>query len=778
MSESGSIHEIIRLGSEEAEQHCRRHVTPEVLWMALCRVNDPVVAEVFREQKCERGDLLQKLRVFAQQRSEGLKPVVGAEVKISEDSFRHLKHARQAAETAGRHQPLAGDLLLELSENVDTDIDLVLREAGTKGRKLAEGCRDRLKHLVPEPALPGGEKGPAAGRNPLAAFGLDYSELAREKRIGPVVGRRQEILHVLQVLARKQKNNPVLIGEPGVGKTSVVEGIALRALEPTAPAIIRGKRVVEISLSRMIAGTKYRGEFEERLNGVLAEAERDDSVILFLDEIHMLVGAGAAGSDAMDAANIMKPALARGRLKLIGATTPDEYRKHIEADAALERRFQPVAVREPTPAETVEILTGLKETYEAHHGVKYLPEALQAAVELTVRYVPERRLPDKARDALDQAAAQSRIRTLSNPAEAQPAVEIGREQVAATIAAWKGIPVEQLNDAERDHLRDLGSRLRGRVKGQDHVVDALAQSVQIALLGLSNPSRPHGVFLFAGPTGVGKTELARALASELFGSEAALIRIDMSEYMEAHAVSRLVGAPPGYVGHDEGALLTDAVRQRPFCVVLLDEIEKAHPAVVNLFLQVFDDGRLTDSKGRIADFRNTIIVMTSNLGAAEGNDDERGVFGLQPNPEPSEKLKQCVEEAVREHFPPEFVGRLSGVFVFNSLDRATARLIVDKFLKRLQEQLQPHRVRLDFSDDVYDLLLEVGFSVKYGARPLERAIEQLLRVEVARSLLDRPPLTDERTLSVLREGDRMRLVWDDELDATSFEVDPSQIDPG
>jgi ATP-dependent Clp protease ATP-binding subunit ClpC len=759
----------MRLGHEEAEQHCRRHLLPETLWMALCRVQEPMVADLFVEQRCDRAQLLEKLREFCAPRAAALKPVEGPDVKISDASFRHLKRARAAAEAAGRLEPAALDLLLELSDGIDPDLDGVLRANGASARRLAEGCHTRLLKMAP--ATAGHAGAPQPQRNPLAAWGTDYAELAREKRIGPVIGRRQEILQVLQVLARKQKNNPVLVGEPGVGKTAVVEAIALKAVEPSAPAILKNQRIVEISLARLIAGTKYRGEFEERMTGVLAEAEGNPNVILFIDEIHMLVGAGAAG-DAMDAANIVKPALARGKIRLIGATTHDEYRKHIESDPALERRFQPVLVREPTPDETVEILTGLKPSYEAHHGVTILPEALRAAVELTVRYVPERRLPDKARDALDQAAAQARIRTLSQTQPGVAAVAIGREELAATIAAWKGLPLEQLNEAERDRMRNLADRLAARVKGQDHVVAAVANAVQMARLGLSNPTRPHGAFLFAGPTGVGKTELARALAHELFGSDAALTRFDMSEYTEPHTVSRLVGAPPGYVGHDEKALLTDAVRQRPFSVLLFDEIEKAHSAVLNLFLQVLDDGRLTDAKGRTADFRNSIIIMTSNLGAAEGTDDERGVFGLHQNPEPEQKLEACVLAAVREHLTPEFLGRLTGVYVFQRLNRASARRILDKFLDRLQEQLKVHKVRLDLADDVHDVLLAAGFSQKLGARPLEHAVEQMLRVEVARRLLDRPPLLDERTLCVLRDGESLKFLWDDEADEAESVIDP------
>ncbi|NOX55405.1 MAG: ATP-dependent Clp protease ATP-binding subunit [Planctomycetes bacterium] len=764
MRSTSGLSDVMRLSSEEATRFCRRHVMPEVLWCALCRVADSIVESTFADQSVRRPALLEELRSYAASKAALLKPVVGSDVKIASECFYHFKQARRRAEASGRQHPAPGDLLLQLAEHVDPEIDGLLRQMGSSAQRLAQSCYQRLKTATPERVVahPGAATTPAAQKSLLDTFAIDYTELARRNQIGPVIGRRKEILTVLQVLARKQKNNPVLVGDPGVGKTAIVEAVAIHSLQPTAPPTIRKKRLVELSIPQLLAGTRYRGDFEERLNGVLREAEQNPDVILFIDEIHTVIGAGATGG-AMDAADIMKPALARGRLRLIGATTPEEYRKYIESDPALERRFHPIHVEEPTPEQTFEILQGLRESYEAHHNVIFLPEALEAAVQLTVQYIPDRRLPDKARDALDQAAAQARICTLSFNGEdaVESRIEIGRQHIAATIAAWKGIPVEQISESERERLKSLAERLRQRVRGQDHVVQAVAQAVQMARLGLSNPDRPNGVFLFAGPTGVGKTELARALAEQLFGDEGTLVRFDMSEYMEPHSVSRLVGAPPGYVGHDEGALLVDAVREQPFCIVLLDEIEKAHPNVMNVFLQVFDDGRLTDTKGRVADFRNAIIIMTSNLGAEEGADQDRGVFGLQPRPDAADQLSDSVEAAIREHFAPEFLGRLTGIHVFHALDKTTCREIVDKFIAKLQQQLEPHKVRLDLADDVYDLLLETGFSRQYGARPLQQAIDRLLRTEIARLLLDEPPLLEERILSVLRAENRLRLVWAD-----------------
>jgi ATP-dependent Clp protease ATP-binding subunit ClpC len=760
MSEAHGLEEVVRLASEEARDHCQRHLLPEVLWVALCRVEDPVLIDVFTQQNIDRQVLRRWLRGLGASRAQVMKPVTGKDVKISQDCFHLLKQARARAESAGRPHPAPADLLEELASNADPDVSEVLRQLGTGGHRLAEACRAAARRTGAEAPRGEGRSSPA-----LKAFGKDYRELARAKRIGPVIGRRDEVLQVLQVLARKEKNNPVLVGEPGVGKTAVVEAIALRALDAAAPPVIKDRRIVELSLGSLVAGASHRGDFEERLQAVLREAEQDESVILFLDEIHMLVGAGGTGN-AMDAANLLKPALARGQLRLIGATTPAEYRRWIESDAALERRFQPVRVEEPTPAETLDILRGLKESYEAHHGLTFAPEALEAAVELTVRYVPERRLPDKARDALDQAASQARIRTLTFRPEDQAATTIGRQEVAAAVAAWKGVPVGQLAADERQRLQGLAERLRARVKGQDEVVEAVTEAVQMAYVGLSNPRRPHAVFLLAGPTGVGKTELARALAEQMFGDEAALVRFDMSEYMEAHTVSRLVGAPPGYIGHDDGAQLVDAVRRRPFCVVLLDEIEKAHPQVLNLFLQVFDDGRLTDTKGRTADFRNTIIIMTSNLGAAEAMDDERGALGLRTRGEVCARLIPAVGEAIAAHFPPELLGRLTSIHVLRPLDRDASRQIAVRHVERLREQLKGHGVRLDLADDVYDFLVSRGFSAKLGARPLEQTIDHLLRAPIARMLLERPATGRERTLSVLRDGEGLQLVWDDAVSAS------------
>jgi ATP-dependent Clp protease ATP-binding subunit ClpC len=754
MSHPSGLDDVYRLGVEEAAAHCGRHLLPEVLWVAVCRVEDAAVGSVFEGLKVDRQQLRRRMRAAAAEKAGVLKPVIDEDVKIAPESFLLLKRARSRAEQMGKTHPGPVDLLETLGHEAGPDVDELLREFRTRGSAVADACR-----LARGRAGPAASSGGGSGATPLLnQFGKDYRELARLKKIGPVIGRRDEILQVLQVLARKEKNNPVLVGEPGVGKTSVVEALALMSVTEGAQPVLKGKRIVEIAPAALVAGTRYRGDFEERIGGILREAQQDPDVILFFNEIHMLVGAGAgSGGDAMDAANILKPALARGQFRLIGATTPAEYRKYIEADGALERRFQPVRVREPSRDETVTILQGLQGVYEAHHGIRFAPEALEAAVDLTVRYVPERRLPDKARDALDQAAAQARITTL-NYRGGEAALTVGRAHVAAAVADWKGIPIEQVGREDRERLKTLGDRLRARVKGQDEAVDAVTRAVQTALLGLSDPRKPHAVFLFAGPTGVGKTETARALAEFLFGSERALVRIDMSEYMEPHAVARLIGAPPGYVGHDEGGQLTDAVRQQPFSVVLLDEVEKAHPQVSNLFLQVFDDGRLTDAHGRVVDFSNTIIILTSNLGATDALEEERGAFGLLGGRAgPSQQARQDVNEAVRRYFPPEFLGRLTEILVFRPLDRGVARAVAAKAVDRLKAQLIEHGIRLELADDVFDLLVREGFDSRLGARPLERAVDRLLRSPAVKLLLDQPGNGTPRVLSVRCEDDELRL---------------------
>ena len=638
---------------------------------------------------------------------------------------------------------------------------------------------------------------PAAGQTQQAAvqsktptldeYGRDLTAAAREDKLDPVIGRGKEIQRVIQVLSRRTKNNPVLIGEPGVGKTAIAEGLAQIIVKGEIPDILEGKRVMMLDMASMVAGTKFRGEFEERMQKVVNEIRGTEDVILFIDEVHTVVGAGAA-EGAIDAANIMKPALARGDLQCIGATTLDEYRKHIEKDAALERRFQPVLVGEPNEEDAIKILFGLRDRYEAHHRVKITDEALKAAVTLSERYLSDRFLPDKAIDLIDEASSMVRLAAHTAPPDVkeleaelerirrekeaaiagqeyekaaemrdrekaqQKKIESEREnwksaqkakksvvdvdEITGVLAGWTGIPVARLNQEEMEGLLKLEERLHERVVGQDEAVVSVAKAVRRARAGLKDSRRPVGSFIFLGPTGVGKTELAKSLAKSLFDSEDAMIRLDMSEYMEKHNASRLVGAPPGYIGYDEGGQLTEAVRRRPYSVVLLDEIEKAHPDVFNMLLQVLEDGRLTDSTGRTVDFRNAIIIMTSNLGSSFA---KRNVVGFGVNQEQDtshEAMKSRVDEALKKMFKPEFLNRIDETVIFHALTGEQIKQIAQLMVGELQKRLAARDIEMTVEDSVYEKLAEVGFDEVFGARPLRRAVLRLLEDPMAEAILE------------------------------------------
>lgn len=641
---------------------------------------------------------------------------------------------------------------------------------------------------------PGGAEGQAAvktGRRgttrALDQFGTDLTALAKEDKLDPVVGREREIERVIQILSRRTKNNPVLVGDPGVGKTAIVEGLAQRIAQNQVPETLADKRVVSLDMSGLVAGSKYRGEFEERLKAVLNDIRSAGNIILFIDEMHTIVGAGAA-EGAIDAANILKPALARGELQCIGATTLDEYRKYVEKDAALERRFQPIMVDEPTREETVAILHGLRDRYEAHHRVKITDEAIEAAASLSDRYITDRFLPDKAIDLIDEAASRVRLRTYTAPPgvkelesrleeiqkEKEAAInaqefekaatlrdqerelkkkleesksqwerEKGREDsvvtaedIADVVSTWTGIPVSKLAQEESERLVHLEEVLHKRVIGQDEAVSAVAKAVRRARAGLKDPKRPVGSFIFLGPTGVGKTELARALAEALFGDEEAMIRLDMSEYMEKHTVSRMVGAPPGYVGYEEAGQLTEAVRRRPYSVVLFDEIEKAHPDVFNILLQILEDGRLTDAKGRTVDFRNTVVIMTSNVGLSTLRREATMGFGRQEAKDRYEAMKEKVMDDLRRTFRPEFLNRVDEIIVFHPLDRDHIRKIVDLMLGQFAKRLQESNITLEVDESAKDILVAEGFDENFGARPLRRAIQRLIEDPLSEGMID------------------------------------------
>jgi ATP-dependent Clp protease ATP-binding subunit ClpC len=671
-------------------------------------------------------------------------------------------------------------VLLALAADEESEAGRVLRRFGVTHTKLRGAV------------IRGVEEGEGAGRpssntKTLDQYSRDLTQAAREGKLDPVIGRSDEIEQTIEILSRRTKNNPVLIGDPGVGKTAIVEGIAQRIVNDEVPETLTGKRLVAMDLAAMIAGTKYRGEFEDRLKSVIDEiTENADQLIVFMDELHTVVGAGAA-EGAMDASNMLKPALARGELHVIGATTIDEYRKNIERDAALERRFQPVLVDEPTPDEAIEILTGLKDRYEAFHRVRVPEESIVAAVELSDRYLTDRFLPDKAIDLIDQASARVRLRSKTKAPDRRAledeirglererdqsiaaedyeratelkelieerrselerderarerAPEVMPEDIAEIVSRATGIPVAQLTTEERDRLLRLEEHLHERVVGQEEAVSAIAEAVRRARAGLGDPDRPDGSFLFLGPTGVGKTELARTLAEALFGDEESMVRFDMSEFQERHTVSRLVGAPPGYVGYEEAGQLTEAVRRRPYAVILLDEIEKAHDDVFNILLQILDDGRLTDAQGRTVDFKNTVLIMTSNLGADRIQAAARGG-------EDFDTLKDELMELLRTRFRPELLNRIDEIIIFRALTGEQFKQITRLLLDRVSRRLRAQGIDPEFTDGAVEHLAEEGFDPEFGARPLRRAIQRMVETRLSRMVLS----------GELNPGDRVRV---------------------
>ena len=624
----------------------------------------------------------------------------------------------------------------------------------------------------------------------LNQFGEDLTKKAEEGKLDPIIGRKTEIERVIQILSRRTKNNPCLIGEPGVGKTAAVEGLAEKIVSGDVPETLKGKRVVTMDISGMVAGSKYRGDFEERIKKALEEAKKAGDVILFIDEIHTIVGAGAA-EGAIDAANILKPLLARGEIRLIGATTLNEYRKYIEKDAALERRFSPVTINEPSEKDTIKILKGLRDKFEAHHGVEITDEAIEAAVKMSIRYINDRYLPDKAIDLIDEAASRAKLKTFTEPDslkklqeeiekvenEKEEAVRIQKfekaaslrdkqkelkekyekeqkkwqnkndktitniteENVAEVISSWTGIPAKKITEDENARLKNLEKTLHERVIGQDEAVEAVAKAIRRGRVGLKDPKRPIGSFLFLGPTGVGKTELSKALAESLFGDENAMIRIDMSEYMEPHSVSKLIGSPPGYVGFDEGGQLTEKIRRKPYSVILFDEIEKAHPDVMNMLLQILEDGRLTDSQGRTVSFKNCIIIMTSNVGAriiAEKKSLGFNQSDANEEKQEYERVKKDVMTEVKKEFRPEFINRIDEIIVFHKLSSNEIKEIINIMLKEVEKRLKEQNIKLEIDEPVKELIAKKGIDTTYGARPLRRAIQNMIEDKIAEAILD------------------------------------------
>ncbi len=700
------------------------------------------------------------------------------------------------AEATSAQQGYVGTehILLAILRDESSVAVRLLTAFGVRADDLTDDILEAVAEAAPQSAgaAPAGSKAAGKSKTPvLDQFGRDLTEMARQGKLDPVIGRAEEIQRVVQILSRRTKNNPCLIGEPGVGKTAVAEGLAQRIVAEEVPETLRGKRVVTLDLTGMVAGTKYRGDFEERIKNALEEVAKAKDVVLFIDEIHTIIGAGAA-EGAVDAANILKPSLARGEIQVIGATTLEEYRKYIEKDAALERRFQPITVGEPSNEETVEILKGLRDKYEAHHKVKITDEAITASVQLSTRYISDRYLPDKAIDLIDEAASRVRLRAFTAPtdvrqleeevkrlsAEKKAAVneqdferaaqlrdeekkvseqleeqraqwqeknagitgEVTAEDIAQIVSSWTGVPVSQLTEAEGQRLLRLEEVLHERIVGQEEAVTAVAKAIRRGRVGLKDPRRPIGSFIFLGPTGVGKTELCKTLAEAMFGDENAMIRLDMSEYMEKHTVSRLVGSPPGYVGYDEGGQLTEKIRRKPYAVVLFDEIEKAHPDVFNMLLQILEDGILTDAQGRRVDFKNTVIIMTSNVGArlitekhsfGFGGGDEQG-----SKEEADRRNRDKVLGELKKTFRPEFLNRVDELIVFHQLTEDDIRRIAGRMLSSLNKRVNDLEITLTVSEDAIAELAKVGFDPVYGARPLRRAIQSKIEDPLAEKLLE------------------------------------------
>ena len=793
--------QVVVLAQDEARALKHNYIGTEHILLGLLREEEGLAARV-----------LESLDITVEEVRAQIARIVGQGDEVTTGQIPFTPRAKKVLELALREA-------LSLGHNyIGTEhilLGLVRENEGVAARILldfdadAEKIRNEIIRMLSGPGRRqqggGGAPGEKAKTSKLLdQFGRNLTKLAAEGKLDPVVGRQTEIERVMQILSRRTKNNPVLIGEPGVGKTAVVEGLASRISSNQVPELLKGKQIYTLDLAALVAGSKYRGEFEERLKKVMKEITQRGDIILFIDELHNLVGAGAA-EGAIDAASILKPALARGELQTIGATTLDEYRKYLERDAALERRFQQIRVDEPTVDDTVEILRGLRDRYEAHHRCKISDLALRAAAILADRYIQDRHLPDKAIDLIDEAASRMRIKTMTAPPryreledeidkvrkekedsiEAQEfekaaslrdkerkltqkkreleeswqtdenaeQPEIGEDEIADIVSMWTGIPVFKLTEAETAKLIRMEDELHKRVVGQEEAIVAVSKSIRRARAGIKDPKRPTGSFIFLGPSGVGKTELARTLAEFLFGDEDAMIQVDMSEYMEKHSVSRLVGSPPGYIGYDEGGQLTEAVRRKPYSVVLLDEIEKAHPDVFNILLQILEDGKLTDAQGRKVDFRNTIVIMTSNIGAAQISKNQTLGFSIGDEQGLSyEEMKERVMGELKKVFRPELLNRIDEVIVFHKLAKEEIKVIVELLLKRLRDQMGEHSAEISLTEEAKDLLVDKGYDPTMGARPLRRAIQRFIEDPLADFVLGRE-ITPGSTILVDKKRD-------------------------
>ena len=782
---TGRANRVLEIAKEFSITHNYSFVGTEHILYGLVKEGEGLASKILTSQGLKPEYVEEEIL-----RIDGVMNTLESDPEFTPRAKRIIENSAKEAMRMGQNYVGTEHILLALMREIDSVAVRILIDTNIDPQRIFADLLRLLSEDSPVANYSDSSFSSAVDTNTptLNQYGKNLTALAKESKLDPVIGRKNEIQRIIEILSRRTKNNPVLIGEPGVGKTAVVEGLAQMIVDNKVPEILKNKKVVSLDMSAMVAGAKYRGDFEERLKNVLQEIKKAGNIILFIDEMHTIIGAGAA-EGAMDAANILKPLLSRGEIQIIGATTLNEYRKHIEKDAALERRFQTVIVDEPTTEDTVKILSGLKDKYEAHHKVKITDEAIKAAVDLSERYINDRFLPDKAIDLIDEACSKIKLRTVTMPKnildmenkiekvskEKEEAIisqsfekaaklrdeekelkdkvnkarenwkkkgenkeaSVNAEDIANVVSAWTKIPVTKLTKTESEKLKNLDLELKKRVIGQDDAVEALARAIKRARVGLQNENRPIGSFMFLGPTGVGKTELTKALAENLFGNENQLIRLDMSEFMEAHSVSKLIGSPPGYVGYDEGGQLTEQVRRKPYSIVLFDEIEKAHPDVFNMLLQILDDGRLTDSTGRTVSFKNTVIIMTSNAGARNIVEHHSiGFMNKEDSKKDYEKTRDEVMGELKKIFRPEFLNRLDDIIVFKKLSNESiekiTKIMLDEFIKRLEKK----NIKVDVSDDVIKYISKVGFDDTYGARPLRRAIQSKIEDKFAEEMLD------------------------------------------